>query len=95
MSLPGTAVQQSSFRAGPVTSSLPTMTVTEPIVGSVLGIVVLGEMLRPDESGWLTLVVAVVVMVVSTAALARGEAAAAQAVLDVSTSDRPAAQPGY
>jgi drug/metabolite transporter (DMT)-like permease len=73
----GTAWQQSSFRAGALTASLPTMTVTEPVVGSVLGIVVLGETLRPGDAGWLTLVVAVTVMVVATAALARGEAAGA------------------
>ncbi len=71
----GTAWQQFSFRAGSLAASLPTMTVTEPVVASVLGVVVLGETLRPDESGWLTLIVAVVVMVVSTGALARGEAA--------------------
>jgi drug/metabolite transporter (DMT)-like permease len=71
----GTAWQQASFRAGALTASLPTMTVTEPIVGSVLGVVVLGEALRPGEAGWLTLAAAVTVMVVATAALARGEAA--------------------
>lgn len=73
----GTAWQQASFRAGSLTASLPTMTVTEPVVAAVLGVVVLGESLRPGEEGWLTLIVAVVVMVVSTAALARGEAATA------------------
>jgi drug/metabolite transporter (DMT)-like permease len=73
----GTAYQQSSFRAGSLTASLPTMTVAEPVVGSVLGIVVLGETLRPGDAGWLTLFVAVGVMVVATAALARGEAATA------------------
>ena len=36
------------------------MTVTEPVVGSVLGIVVLGETLRPGDAGWFALVVAVV-----------------------------------
>ncbi|MDT5002559.1 MAG: hypothetical protein QOK12_4664 [Mycobacterium sp.] len=71
----GTAWQQASFRAGALTASLPTMTVTEPIVGSVLGVVVLGEALRPGEAGWFTLAVAVTVMVVAAAALARGEAA--------------------
>jgi drug/metabolite transporter (DMT)-like permease len=71
----GTAWQQSSFRAGSLTASLPTMTVAEPVVGSVLGIVVLGETLRPGDAGWLTLIIAVAVMVVSTVALARGEAA--------------------
>jgi drug/metabolite transporter (DMT)-like permease len=77
VAIAGTAWQQSSFRAGALTASLPTMTVTEPAVGSVLGIVVLGETLRPGDAGWLTLFVAVAVMVVATAALARGEAAGA------------------
>lgn len=72
----GTAWQQSSFRAGALTASLPTMTVTEPIVGSVLGIVVLGDMLRPGETGLFVLIAAIAAMVVSTAMLARGEAAA-------------------
>jgi drug/metabolite transporter (DMT)-like permease len=78
VAIAGTALQQSSFRAGSLTASLPTMTVTEPVVGSVLGIVVLGETLRPGEAGWFTLLVAVAVMVVATAALARGEAATAK-----------------
>ena len=77
VAISATALQQSSFRAGALTASLPTMTVTEPVVGSVLGIVVLGETLRPGDAGWLTLIVAVAVMVLATAALARGEAAGA------------------
>ena len=55
------------------------MTVTEPVVGSVLGVVVLGETLRPGDSGWVTLIAAFVVMIVATAALARSEAAAVDA----------------
>ena len=77
VAIAGTAWQQSSFRAGALTASLPTMTVAEPLVGSALGVVVLGETLRPGDAGWLTLVVAVAVMVLATAALARGEAAGA------------------
>jgi drug/metabolite transporter (DMT)-like permease len=77
VAIAGTAWQQSSFRAGALTASLPTMTVAEPVVGSVLGIVVLGETLRPGDAGWLTLAVAVAVMVAATVALARGEAAVA------------------
>lgn len=78
VAIAGTAMQQSSFRAGALTASLPTMTVTEPMVASVLGVVVLGETLRPGEAGWLTLIVAITAMVVATAALARGEAASEQ-----------------
>lgn len=69
-----TGWQQSSFRAGSMAASLPTMTVAEPIVGSVLGIFVLGETLRPGDAGWFMLIVAVAVMVCATAALAHGEA---------------------
>ena len=77
VAIAGTSWQQSSFRAGALTATLPTMTVAEPVVGSVLGVVVLGETLRPGDAGWLTLIVAVAVMVVATVALARGEAAGA------------------
>jgi drug/metabolite transporter (DMT)-like permease len=75
----GTAYQQSSFRAGSLTASLPTMTVAEPVVGSVLGVIVLGEAMRPGHAGWFTLIVAVGAMIIATAALARGEAATASA----------------
>jgi drug/metabolite transporter (DMT)-like permease len=77
VAIAGTSWQQSSFRAGALTASLPTMTVVEPLVGSVLGVVVLGETLRQGDAGWLTLIAAVAVMVVATVALARGEAAGA------------------
>ncbi|MDG4665069.1 DMT family transporter [Mycobacterium sp. 236(2023)] len=75
----GTSTQQASFQAGALTASLPTMTVTEPMVACALGVVVLGETLRPGEAGWVTLIAAVAVMVVATAALARGEAASRDA----------------
>lgn len=76
----GTMMQQASFGAGALTASLPTMTVAEPMVAGALGVVVLGETLRPGEVGWLTLIVAVAVMVAATAALARGEAVSRAAV---------------
>ena len=69
-----TAWQQSSFRAGSLAASLPTMTVAEPVVASILGVFVLGETLRPGEDGWVALIVAIVLMVVATTALARSEA---------------------
>lgn len=74
VSVAATAWQQSSFRAGALTASLPTMTVVEPAVGSILGIVVLGEAVRPGRDGWAVLIVAVVAMVIATAALARSQA---------------------
>jgi drug/metabolite transporter (DMT)-like permease len=74
LAVAGTAFQQSAFRAGPITASLPAMTIAEPVVASVLGVVVLGETLRPGDAGWFVLIVAIAVMVVATVALARGEA---------------------
>jgi drug/metabolite transporter (DMT)-like permease len=70
----GTVFQQSSFRASSLTASLPTMTVTEPVVASVLGVTVLGETLGADGPKLIVLVASVVVVIVATAALARGEA---------------------
>ncbi|HTY27251.1 MAG TPA: DMT family transporter, partial [Mycobacterium sp.] len=68
-----TALEQSAFRAGSLAASLPAVTVSEPMVGSILGIFVLGEALRPGAAGWFVLIVAVVVMIAATVALARGE----------------------
>ncbi|WP_264990898.1 DMT family transporter, partial [Mycobacterium kiyosense] len=42
MMLCGMIFQQSAFRAGVLTASLPTMTVAKPVVATVLGITVLG-----------------------------------------------------
>ncbi|HWS94744.1 MAG TPA: DMT family transporter, partial [Mycobacterium sp.] len=50
-------------------------TVTEPVVASVLGVTVLGETLGADGPQLIALAAAVAVVVVATAALARGEAA--------------------
>jgi hypothetical protein len=50
------------------------MTVTEPLVASVLGVTVLGETLGADGPKLIVLVASVVVVIVATAALARGEA---------------------
>ncbi len=71
----GTVFQQSSFRASSLTASLPTMTVTEPVVASLLGVTVLGETLDADGPQLIALAAAVVVVIVATTALARGEAA--------------------
>lgn len=69
-----TAVQQSAFRAGSMASSLPAVSVSEPLVGSTVAIAVLGEVLRPGEAGWASLGLAVAAMVVAIVALARSEA---------------------
>lgn len=78
VALAATAIQQSAFRAGSMAASLPAVTVSEPMVGSILGIFVLGEELRPGESGWFVLLLAVAAMIAATVALARGSVGAEQ-----------------
>ena len=68
-----TAWEQSAFRAGPLTASLPAVTVSEPIVGSVLGVAVLGETLDTNAVGWVAVSVSVAVMVAATVALAHSQ----------------------
>lgn len=76
--LTGMVLQQSAYRAGSLTAAMPAMVVAKPVVGSLLGVLVLGETLRTNEDASFVLVAAAAVMVVATAALARGEAAAVQ-----------------
>jgi drug/metabolite transporter (DMT)-like permease len=73
--LAGMIFQQSSFRAGALTASLPTVTVAKPVMASLLGVLVLHETLDAHGAQWFVLLVAAVVVIVSTIALARGEAA--------------------
>ncbi len=92
----GMMFQQSSYRGGKLTASMPTATVAKPTVGSILGVTVLGEALNPSEETVFVLVVAMVVMVIATAALARGEAASveeAHAHDDMDATDPPAISP--
>jgi hypothetical protein len=88
--LAGMIFQQSSFRAGALTASLPTVTVAKPMVASVLGVLVLGETLNSDGPKVFTLIAAAVLVIVATIALARGEAAtiAAGAGRDVVVVDK-------
>jgi drug/metabolite transporter (DMT)-like permease len=73
--LAGMIFQQSAFRAGALTASLPTVTVAKPVVASMLGVVVLGETLNASGPQVLALLTAGVLVAVATIALARGEAA--------------------
>jgi len=68
VALCGMIFQQSAFRAGALTASLPTMTVAKPVVAGVLGITVLGETLEAQGP-------AAIVLVSAVAMVARGEAA--------------------
>ncbi len=75
LALTGMVFQQSAFRAGSLTASLPTMTVAKPVVAGLLGVLVLGETLNADGPMAFVLIAAVAVVIIATAALARGEAA--------------------
>jgi len=75
VALCGMVFQQSAFRAGALTASLPTMTVAKPVLAGVLGITVLGETLNTEGPAAFVLVSAVALMIIATVALARGEAA--------------------
>ncbi len=87
VALTGMVFQQSAFRAGSLTASLPTMTVAKPVVAGLLGVLVLGETLNADGPKAFLLIAAVAVVIVATVALARGEAATmvAQTGRDVGT----------
>ncbi|MEB4211395.1 DMT family transporter [Mycobacterium sp. 94-17] len=74
LAIAATAWEQSAFRAGPLTASLPAVTVAEPIIGSVLGITVLGETLHTDDAGWVALGLSVGLMAAATVALAHSQA---------------------
>jgi drug/metabolite transporter (DMT)-like permease len=73
--LAGMIFQQSSFRAGSLTASLPTSVVAKPLVGSILGVAVLGETLDTTGPRKFVLLAGVLLVLVATVALARGEAA--------------------
>jgi hypothetical protein len=78
----GMVFQQSAYRGGPLNASMPTMTVAKPTVGALLGVFVLGETVNSGDETVFVLVIAVAVMVLATAALARGEARTVQAHTD-------------
>lgn len=79
VAIAATAWEQSAFRAGPLTASLPAVTIAEPTVGSLLGMAVLGETLNTNDVGLAALGVSVAVMAAAAVALAHSQAAAASA----------------
>ena len=67
----GMIFQQSSYRAGSLNASLPTSVVAKPLIGSVLGMVVLGEMFEANGPELAVVIAGVVVVIIATFALAR------------------------
>jgi drug/metabolite transporter (DMT)-like permease len=76
VALGGVALSQSAFRAGPLTASMPTLQMSQPVVAAVLGVVVLGETLNTGRAGIIALVAAALVMTAAIVKLARVEAVA-------------------
>jgi drug/metabolite transporter (DMT)-like permease len=67
----GFVLNQSAFQAGHLAASLPAMAITDPIVGSVVGLTLFGESLGATSPAALAATgIAVVVMVVATISLA-------------------------
>lgn len=73
----GTYLQQAAFQAGDLATTLPAITVAEPLVAALLGLTVLGEQVQADGAEWVLIGLLVVVTVVATAVLARSSAVAA------------------
>lgn len=91
--LAGMIFQQSAFRAGALTASMPTMTVAKPLVASALGVLLLNEHIQAGGVEDAAVITGVALIVIATAALARGEAATI--VADAGGADRatPVASP--
>lgn len=91
VALGGFVWEQSAFRAGTLTASMPTLEVSQPIVAALLGVVVLGETLNTGRAGMIALVVATLVMAAATAELARNDAVATHSRIDAlrSTAGQP------
>ena len=68
------AWSQSAFRAGPLTASMPALQMSQPVVATALGVVVLGETLNTSGIRVAALTAAVLVMTVAIFALARVDA---------------------
>ncbi|PRC52228.1 hypothetical protein C6A85_59980, partial [Mycobacterium sp. ITM-2017-0098] len=68
-------LQQSSFHAGSLQASVPTMLVLEPVIAVILGAVVLGEHLDVGTWDAVAIGVSTLAMVAGTIALGRDEGA--------------------
>lgn len=68
--------EQSAFRAGALTASMPTLEVSQPVVAAALGVIVLGETLNTGRGGMVVLAAAVLVVTAATVELARVDAVA-------------------
>ncbi|WP_186629765.1 DMT family transporter [Rhodococcus sp. BP22] len=70
----GFYLQQRAFQSGPLSASLPAITIGEPFGAAFLGITVLDERVRDDAFSLVVIAVCVTVMIVATVALSRAQA---------------------
>ncbi|OZC89163.1 DMT family transporter [Rhodococcoides fascians] len=76
----GFYLQQVAFQAGPLSASLPAVTIGEPFGAAFLGITVLDERVRDDPGALVIIGCSVLVMIVATIALSRSQAQLAESV---------------
>lgn len=86
----GTLWQQSSYQAGDVQTSLPTVTVLKPIIAMGLGLTIYHETLRIGHTGDVLVIVSLVVMLLATVMLGRLSAPQVAAEADVQDPDTEA-----
>ncbi|MFD3743643.1 DMT family transporter [Nocardia sp. NPDC058633] len=70
----GLYLQQRAFQAGPLSASLPAVTIAEPLAAAFLGLTALDEQLRTSGIGLVVVGACVVVMCAATVALCRTRA---------------------
>ncbi|MDV8023148.1 DMT family transporter [Rhodococcus sp. IEGM 1330] len=71
----GFYLQQRAFQVGPLSASMPAVTICEPLGAAFIGVTVLDERIRTEGAALATIVVVVAVMVVTTVLLSRTQAA--------------------
>ncbi|MFY2791699.1 DMT family transporter [Rhodococcus sp. MALMAid1271] len=70
----GFYLQQRAFQVGPLSASMPAITISEPLGAAFIGVTVLDERIRTDGGALATIAVAVAVMIVTTVRLSREQA---------------------
>ncbi|CCQ16391.1 putative uncharacterized protein [Rhodococcus sp. AW25M09] len=70
----GFYLQQRAFQVGPLSASMPAVTICEPLGAAFIGVTVLDERIRTDGSALAIIAVAVAVMLVTTVRLSRAQA---------------------
>lgn len=70
----GFYLQQRAFQSGPLSASLPAVTIGEPFGAAFLGITVLDERVRDDPFSLMVIAACVAVMIFATIALSRSQA---------------------